>query len=284
MTDPHLQSPPKGGNPCTDIVLENLTVGYERHPAVHHLSVRWPAGSLVAVVGPNGAGKSTLLKALAGRVPLTGGHIHGLGGGRVAYLPQTPDIDRSFPLSVQEFVLSGLWHEVGALGWWRQSHRERASEAIAAVGLQGFERRTLDTLSGGQFQRTLFARLMLQDAPTLLLDEPFAAVDQRTTDDLLALMHRWHEQGRTQIVVLHDLATVRAHFPLTLLLAREPVAVGPTATVLTPAHLDRARGRQEAFEDHAPVCDVPDAPDLPDAVIADPPHRHGHTHTHTHTH
>jgi zinc/manganese transport system ATP-binding protein len=279
MSDPLQHMPPQGSNPSTGIVLENLTVGYERHPAVHHLSVRWPAGSLVAVVGPNGAGKSTLLKAIAGRVPLTGGHIRGLEGQRVAYLPQTPDIDRSFPLSVQEFVLSGLWHEVGALGWWRKAHRERASEAIAAVGLQGFERRTLDTLSGGQFQRTLFARLMLQDAPTLLLDEPFAAVDQRTTDDLLALMHRWHEQGRTQIVVLHDLAAVRAHFPLTLLLAREPVAQGPTPEVLTPAHLERARGRQEAFEDHAPVCDVPD---VPDAMDVDPPHRHGHIHPHTH--
>jgi len=244
-----------------DVVLHNLTVGYERHPAVHHLSVCWPAGSMVAVVGPNGAGKSTLLKAMVGQVPLSGGHMEGLGPKQIAYLPQLPAIDRSFPISVQELVLTGLWHEVGAFWSWRASHRDRAAQALAAVGLQGFERRTLDTLSGGQFQRALFARLMLQDAPTLLLDEPFAAVDQRTTDDLLAILHRWHAQGRTVIVVLHDLHTVREHFPLTLLLAREPVAIGPTKLVLTPENLARARGRQEAFEDDAPVCEAPPAPE-----------------------
>lgn len=257
----------------TDIVLENVTVGYEKHPAVHHLSVSWPAGSMVAVVGPNGAGKSTLLKALAGRVPLAGGRIHGVDPRRLGYLPQLPAIDRSFPISVQELVLSGLWHEVGPLRGWRTGHRQRASEALAAVGLQGFERRTLDTLSGGQFQRALFARLILQDAPTLLLDEPFAAVDQRTIDDLLAIMHRWHRQGRTLIVVLHDLATVRMHFPLALLLAREPIATGPTDTVLTPANLARARGHHEAFEDDAPVCEGSVA-----GIVPALHHPHGHHH------
>lgn len=259
-----------------DIVLDNLTVGYERHPAVHHLSVSWPAGSMVAVVGPNGAGKSTLLKAMAGQMAPSGGHLRGLDRQTLAYLPQLPAIDRSFPISVLELVLSGLWHEVGALRWWRSEHKDRASAALAAVGLQGFEKRTIDTLSGGQFQRTLFARLILQDARTLLLDEPFAAVDQRTSDDLLAIMHQWQTQGRTQIVVLHDLATVRAHFPLTLLLAREPIASGPTEQVLTPAHLARARGHHEAFEDNAPVCDGPDA-SLPGALRVYPAHPHsGH--------
>lgn len=256
-----------------DIVLENLTVGYERHPAVHHLSVRLPAGGLVAIVGPNGAGKSTLLKALTRRVAIHGGKVSGIDIDRLAYLPQTPDIDRSFPISVREFVMTGLWREVGALGWWRREHRARTEQALATVGLQGFEQRTLDTLSGGQFQRTLFARMMLQDAPVLLLDEPFSAVDQRTTDDLLRLMHRWHHEGRTLVVVLHDLATVRAHFPTTLLLARELVAFGATEAVLTPQNLDRARGRQEAFEDHAPVCDVPESPGS--LVLAQP-----HTHVH----
>ncbi|MCD8514691.1 MAG: metal ABC transporter ATP-binding protein [Burkholderiaceae bacterium] len=256
-----------------DIVLENLTVGYERHPAVHHLSVRLPAGSLVAIVGPNGAGKSTLLKALTRRVALNGGKVSGIDIDRLAYLPQIPDIDRSFPISVREFVMTGLWREVGALGWWRREHRARTDHALAAVGLQGFEQRTLDTLSGGQFQRTLFARMMLQDAPVLLLDEPFSAVDQRTTDDLLGLMHRWHHEGRTLVVVLHDLATVRAHFPTTLLLARELVAFGATETVLTPQNLARARGRQEAFEDHAPVCDVPESPG---SLALAQPHSHVH--------
>lgn len=265
----------------TDLVLKNLTVGYERHPAVHHLSVSWPAGSLVAIVGPNGAGKSTLLKALAGQVPVNDGMVTGLDTGSVAYLPQTSDIDRSFPISVGDFVRTGLWHEVGALGRWKSRHRERVRQALAAVGLQGFEKRTLDTLSGGQFQRMLFARLMLQDAPTVLLDEPFSAVDQRTTEDLLAIIRHWHRLGRTQLVVLHDLALVRAHFPQALMLAREPVAAGWTADVLTPANLARAKVRQEAFEDHAPVCDVPESA-VSQAGL--PPHVHSPVHAHTHPH
>jgi zinc/manganese transport system ATP-binding protein len=120
--------------------------------------------------------------------------------------------------------------------------------------LGDFGHRTLDTLSGGQFQRALFARLVLQDAPVILLDEPFAGVDTRTCADLLALMHGWHTQGRTVLAVLHDMAQVRQHFPHTLLLARELVAAGPTAQVLTDAHLQRARHLNEAFDDDAPEC------------------------------
>lgn len=239
------------------IVLHDLTLGYERHPAVHHLSLTLPPGALVAVVGPNGAGKSTLLKALTGQLAPLGGRIDGLGEARrVAYLPQHSGIDRSFPISVQELAILGLWHEVGALGRYSAAHRRACHEALAAVGLLGFERRGIDTLSGGQMQRALFARLILQDAPVVLLDEPFAAIDQRTTRDLLALLHRWHAQGRTVIAVLHDLAQVREHFPHTLLLAREPVAWGPTAEVLTAAHWTHALRLQEPFDDGAKPCDT----------------------------
>lgn len=236
-------------------MLHDLTLGYEHHPAVHHLSLTLPPGALVAVVGPNGAGKSTLLKALAGQLPPLGGRIDGLGTlQRVACLPQHSGIDRSFPISVQELVLLGLWHEVGALGRHSAAHRRACHEALAAVGLLGFERRAIDTLSGGQLQRALFARLILQDAPVVLLDEPFAPIDQRTTRDLLVLLHRWHAQGKTVIAVLHDLAQVREHFPHTLLLAREPVAWGPTAEVLTADHWAHALRLQEPFDDGAEAC------------------------------
>ena len=238
------------------IELHNLTVGYERHPAVHHLSLRWAAGSLVAIVGPNGAGKSTLLKALAGELRPLSGRIEGLAGRRVAYLPQAPQIDRSFPVTVQDLVQLGLWHQVGALGRWKAAHRQRCREALATVGLQGFESRTIDTLSGGQFQRALFARLMLQDAELLLLDEPFAAVDENTSADLLQLLKDWSASGKTVLTVLHDLGLVRSHFPQALLLAREPVAHGATAEVLTPANLRRALGMRESFDDLAPWCEA----------------------------
>jgi zinc/manganese transport system ATP-binding protein len=241
--------------PDAPIVLRDLTLGYEQHPAVHHLSIAVAAGSLLAVVGPNGAGKSTLIKALAGRLKPIGGGIHGLDHQRVAWLPQQSGIDRSFPISVREMVMLGLWHEVRALGRYTAAHRQACHAALAEVGLLGFEKRGIDTLSGGQLQRALFARLILQDAPVVLLDEPFAAIDQRTTDDLLALLHRWHARGRTVVAVLHDLAQVRAHFPQTLLLAREPIAWGPTADVLTPANWQRALHMQEPFDDEAPPCD-----------------------------
>jgi len=250
------ESLPSSGAAKPAIELHNLTVGYERHPAVHHLSLRWAAGSLVAIVGPNGAGKSTLLKALAGELRPLSGRIEGLAGRRVAYLPQTPQIDRSFPVTVQDLVQLGLWHQVGALGRWKGAHRQRCREALATVGLQGFEARTIDTLSGGQFQRALFARLMLQDAELLLLDEPFAAVDENTSADLLQLLKDWSASGKTVLTVLHDLGLVRAHFPQALLLAREPVAHGATAAVLTPANLRRALGMRESFDDLAPWCEA----------------------------
>lgn len=174
-------------------------------------------------------------------------------------------------------VATGLWRQVGALGRFTAAHRQRCDAALAAVGLSGFETRGLDTLSGGQLQRARFARLILQDAPVVLLDEPFAAVDQRTTADLLALLHVWQRQGRTVIAVLHDTAQVREHFPLTLLLAREPVAWGTTAEVLTDAHWARAQSLHEPFDEQAGECEA-GSPDQ------EPHHAHSHTHPHTHPH
>jgi zinc/manganese transport system ATP-binding protein len=249
-----VQAHPDAASCPPAIALRNLTLGYEQHPAVHHLSITIDPGSLVAVVGPNGAGKSTLVKALAGQLRPIEGWVEGLEHHRVAWLPQHSGVDRSFPISVQELVMLGLWHEVGALGRFTPAHHAACHRALDAVGLLGFEGRSIDTLSGGQMQRALFARLILQDAPVVLLDEPFAAVDQRTTDDLLALLHRWHAQGKTVVAVLHDLSQVRAHFPQTLLLAREPVAWGATAEVLTPTHWQRALRMQEPFDDDAPLC------------------------------
>ncbi|MDP2095862.1 MAG: zinc ABC transporter ATP-binding protein AztA [Hydrogenophaga sp.] len=270
------------------IELDNLTLGYERHPAVHHLSLTIAPGSLVALVGPNGAGKSTLIKALAGQLRPISGQLRGLASQRIAWLPQHTELDRSFPIPVRDMVAMGLWHQVGALRRFSAQHRQQCDAALAAVGLTGFEERSLNTLSGGQLQRALFARLILQDAPVVLLDEPFAAVDNRTTDDLLALLHRWHAQGKTVVAVLHDLAQVRAHFPLTLLLARERVAWGPTASVLTRAHWAQAQRMQEPFDDDAPLCEAETtaatAPETAAAPTAPHEHKHGHSHRHAHTH
>ncbi|WP_428927707.1 zinc ABC transporter ATP-binding protein AztA [Marinibacterium sp. SX1] len=236
--------------------FHDLTLGYDRHPVVHHLQAEIAQGSLTAIVGPNGAGKSTLLKAVTGTVtPLQGGVGFGaLGRDDIAYLPQQSEIDRSFPLSVVDLVSMGLWREIGPFGRLARPHRARVAAAIAAVGLTGFDQRPIGSLSGGQMQRALFARLLLQDARLVLLDEPFTAIDARTMADLLEVIRRWHGEGRTVLAVLHDFDTVRAHFPRTLMLARELVAHGPTAEVLTAENQFRARQMCEACAETPHVC------------------------------
>ncbi len=237
--------------------FQNLTLGYERHPAVHHLTGEIGEGALLAVVGPNGAGKSTLLKGIVGVLRPLGGKIlrNEVKAQDIAYLPQIAEIDRTFPISVYDLVSMGLWKRAGLLGGIGAKDRERISQAIEAVGLRGFEERAIGTLSGGQMQRALFARLLLQDARVILLDEPFASLDSKTVSDLLALVHRWHGEKRTVVAVLHDFEMVRQHFPEALLLAREPVAWGSTSETLSAENLLRARRMSEAFDDRAGICE-----------------------------
>ena len=238
------------------VAFQNLTLGYDRHPAVHHLETEIGEGSLTAIVGPNGAGKSTLLKGVTGALAPLEGHVEisGLDGDDIAYLPQQSAIDRTFPLSVVDLVAMGLWREIGAFGMLGRKRRARVDEAIAAVGLTGFERRSIGTLSGGQMQRVLFARVLLQDAKLVLLDEPFTAIDAKTMADLIAVIKGWHGEGRTVLAVLHDDATVSAHFPQTLMLARELVAHGPTDQVLTTENRFRARQMCEACASTPHIC------------------------------
>jgi len=242
----------------TDAALRfsNLTLGYERHPAVHHLDGEIQKGSLLAVVGPNGAGKSTLFKGIVGTLRPLAGRIErgGLTVRDIAYLPQIADIDRTFPINVYDMVSMGLWRRSGLFGGIGRKERAEIETALAAVGLTGFEDRAIATLSGGQMQRTLFARLLLQDADLIVLDEPFNAIDTKTCADLLDLVRRWHRERRTVLAALHDMDLVQTSFPQALLLARTPVAWGPTREVLTPENLLKARRMCEAFDEHAHEC------------------------------
>ena len=243
------------------ISFHNLTLGYDRHPAVHHITGEVPQGDLLAIVGPNGAGKSTLLKAIIGELKPLGGSLDldGLTKSDIAYLPQQIDTDRRFPISVFDCVAMGLWREIGAWRGLDGTRNDAVAGALAKVGLQDLGNRPVGALSGGQFQRVLFARLLLQNAPLILLDEPFRAVDNKTVDDLIELIRSWHAEGRTVLAALHDIEQVRAHFPSTLLLAREVVAWGETRKVLTPANLARSRRLVEAFDEHAEVCERDDS-------------------------
>lgn len=236
--------------------FRDLTLGYDRHPAVHHLDGAVARGALMAVVGPNGAGKSTLFKGIVGVLTPLGGKIDlcGLTTRDIAYLPQAAEIDRTFPISVYDMVAMGLWRTTGLFAGIGRKERDRVHHAIAAVGLAGFEDRPIGSLSGGQMQRVLFARLLLQDGRLIVLDEPFNAIDSRTVADLFDLVRRWHAEKRTVIAALHDLELVKANFPEVLLLAREQVAWGGAADVLTPDNLLKARRMCEAFDTEAGEC------------------------------
>ncbi|HEV7418071.1 zinc ABC transporter ATP-binding protein AztA [Tianweitania sediminis] len=260
------------------ITFDNLTLGYNSHPAVHHLSGTVTRGALTAVVGANGSGKSTLMKGIAGILKPMAGAVQVNNKARMAYLPQGTELDRSFPARVIDLVSMGLWPRRGLLGRYSRSDWQKVEAAIAAVGLVGFEARSLDTLSGGQLQRALFARVVLQDAELILLDEPFNAVDQRTIADLLALMQHWHREHRTVLVVVHDHDLVRQHLPEALLLARRPIAWGQSAVVLNSENLAKARHFDEAWDENAPWC----APgEHAHDHVHDAPHAHVH-HDHGH--
>jgi zinc/manganese transport system ATP-binding protein len=239
------------------ITFRDLTLGYGRRPAVHHVTGQVAQGELLALVGPNGAGKSTLLKGIMGEIKPLDGRIdlHGVSHRDIAYLPQQIDIDRSFPISVFDCVAMGLWREIGIWRGLDARARGKVADALAALGILDLANRPIGALSGGQFQRVLFARLLLQDCRLILLDEPFRAVDAKTVGDLILLIKRWHEESRTVIAALHDIEQVRANFDETLLLAREVVAWGGTQKVLTSDNLAKARHAVEAWEEHAEVCD-----------------------------
>lgn len=245
--------------PATCISFADLTVGYGSHAAVHHLSGKVETGALLAIVGPNGSGKSTLIKTLTGILRPMGGNCRIAKGTSIAWLPQQSELDLGFPARVVDLVSLGLWPRRGLLRRHRARDRQAVARAIEAVGLQGFETRAIDSLSGGQLQRALFARVIVQDANLILLDEPFNAVDEKTIRDLIALIGRWQAEGRTVIAVAHDLELVRTHFPQALLLARRQIAWGPAAEVVTPENMQRARQFQEAWDEDAPWCAPADA-------------------------
>lgn len=276
------------------IELEDVTLAYRGHPAVHHVSGRFAGGSLTAVIGPNGAGKSTLLGAIAGTRKLTQGEIRFVPAGpqsghdsSLAYLAQLSGINHDFPLRVLEVVAMGAWSRIGSFGEVNSALEREIDVALTQVGLQGFEDRLVDELSVGQLQRVLFARLIVQDASIILLDEPFNALDTQTTQDLLGVIDHWHHQGRTVIAVLHDLQVVKDHFSQTLLLARELIAWGPTEDVLQPMLLQRAQGSRLAWQEAAPWCREPQIqiglPHEPTHATS-PAHDHGHHHDHSHVH
>lgn len=218
------------------ITINNLTLTYERRPAVHHVSGQFPSGSMTAIIGPNGGGKSTFLKALAGLHPIDEGSItrtpaHELKN--TAYLPQTSHWDRQFPISVYDLAAQalvadrGFWHS-----WGGQTQKSRIQAALEQVKLWEQRHLTIDRLSLGQFQRALFARVIIQNAQLILLDEPLTGLDEASIQDFFHLIHDWNQKGKTIIMVLHDRRLILQHFKNTLILLKEVIAWGPSQSVL----------------------------------------------------
>jgi zinc/manganese transport system ATP-binding protein len=232
------------------IDIKNLSVAYPNNQVIADLSCSFKAPELWAVAGPNGAGKSTLLKALLALQKNNGGKIrfHGFCPCDIAYLAQQNQLDRRFPLTVGDTIAMGLFREVGIFKRYTNEQRGKMQDALDKVGLSTFAKTPLQSLSGGQFQRVLFARLILQDAPVIFLDEPFTGVDGRTIQDLMQLLEMWVKEGRLVIAVLHDLDLVQDYFPKTLLLARGYYQEGDTSKVISKENLKAAMAASRRWE------------------------------------
>lgn len=232
------------------IEVKDLSVSYGSHRVLKDVSCEFKPKDLVAIVGPNGGGKSTFLKALLGVQQNITGTIRyeGLCPYDVAYLAQHNQLDRRFPLTVGDVVSLGLFKSVGLFKRVTKAQQTDIMKALERVGMSGSLESPLQALSGGQFQRVLFARLILQDSPIIFLDEPFTGVDTQTTEDLMQLVQEWHQEGRMVISVLHDMDIVQKYFPHTLLLARGIVAWGKTADVLSKDNLLKSMQQARGWE------------------------------------
>lgn len=240
--------------------VDQLTVAYQKKPVLRSVSFQIPSGKLIGVLGPNGAGKSTLLKAVLGLIPKVEGEVKIFGQPyreqrkSVGYVPQRESVDWDFPTNALDVVMMGRY---GHLGWFRRpgaKERELAMECLTKVGMADYAVRQISQLSGGQQQRVFLARALAQNAKLYFMDEPFAGVDATTEKAIIQLLHELKEQGKTVLVVHHDLSTVQEYFDHVMLLNGELVASGPTSDIFTPEYLQKTYGGRIAMlQDFAAV-------------------------------
>jgi len=219
--------------------IRNLALGYPGLTLFRHLSIGIEAGTTLAVLGANGSGKSTFVKMLLGLMPPLSGDLFWPNGQprEIGYLAQMSEFDRRFPIRVRDLAAMGAWRGLGLWSGLNGAGRDRVAAALEEAGVSDLADRSLHTLSGGQLQRALFARVIMQDAPLILLDEPFAAVDQSTEAHLLSIIRRWRDEGRAVVLVVHDLSSVLDHCSHALLLGDERAFHGPVQDVLIPERL-----------------------------------------------
>jgi manganese/zinc/iron transport system ATP- binding protein len=244
-------------SPTVPLAIDDLTVAYHRKPVLWDIDLDIPEGKLVGIVGPNGAGKSTLIKACLDLVPKASGRVLVYGQpyrkqrSEVGYVPQRESVDWDFPVSALDVVAMGTY---GRLGWFRpvtRKQKEQAREALDRVGVAHLADRQISQLSGGQQQRVFLARALVQDARLYFMDEPFAAVDAATERAIVTLLHELKDQGKTCLVVHHDLATVSQYFDWVVLLNMRVVKAGPTNEVFTKQNLHATYGGRLALLEEA---------------------------------
>lgn len=242
------------------IEIENLTVNYDKNPVLWDVSVSLPRGILCGIAGPNGAGKSTLLKAAIGLIPSLSGKVSFFGEPiskcrrKIAYVPQRESVDWDFPITAFDVVLMGRYNRLGLFGRPRSSDREAARRALEQVGMEAYATRQISQLSGGQQQRLFLARALVQDPDILLLDEPFAGVDLSTEKAILGLLRKLKEQGKTILIVFHNLVNAET-FDWLLLLNRRLIACGPVAETHTRENFVCAFGTsQPLFDEATALC------------------------------
>ncbi|MFK3959667.1 metal ABC transporter ATP-binding protein [Pseudalkalibacillus hwajinpoensis] len=237
------------------INVSNLTVAYDRKPVLQEVTVEMPEGKLIGVVGPNGAGKSTLIKAILGLIPTASGSVEIYGKSYrnqrklVGYVPQRGSVDWDFPTNALDVVLMGRY---GHIGWFKRPGKKDTAIAIQAldkVGMKEYANRQISQLSGGQQQRVFLARALAQDATVYFMDEPFVGVDAATEKAIISLLNELKAQGKTVLVVHHDLQTVKEYFDWTLLLNKRKIALGPTDEVFTIENLQKTYGGRLSFLD-----------------------------------
>ncbi len=250
------------------VEVTDLTVAYRERPVLWDVDLEVPQGKLMAIMGPNGAGKTTLIKAILGLVPTAAGRvlIHGKSYSEnralVGYVPQRGSVDWDFPTTVRDVVMMGRY---GALGWMRRpgrTEREQAHAALVKLGMEDFADRQISELSGGQQQRVFLARALVQEARIYFMDEPFQGVDAKTERAIVELLKELRAQGRTVVVVHHDLQTVTEYFDWVTLLNVRRIASGPVAETFTDENLRLAYGgRVEFLQRKAPADPGPDQDD-----------------------
>ncbi len=235
--------------------VQNLTLSYDRDAVVTRAHLHVAAGRIVGVLGPNGAGKSTLIKGILGLHRPDGGDVRFFGKPlsavrhRVVYVPQRSSVDWDFPVTVEDVVLMGRYGRLGLLGRLRNQDRVIARRALDQIGIADLADRQISELSGGQQQRVFLARALAQDGELIFMDEPFVGVDAATEEAIVGLLRDMRDEGKTVIVVNHDLQTARAYFDELVLLNKSIVAHGPTDEVFTPALLAQTYGGRLAVID-----------------------------------